>query len=66
MLLKAVRNEVSLCNVLSNCCCFSCYRLLGGACRGLDYYTGVIYECVLAGGNVGSIAAGGRYLLVSS
>jgi histidyl-tRNA synthetase len=27
--------------------------------RGLDYYTGVIYEAVLEGGNVGSIAAGG-------
>jgi histidyl-tRNA synthetase len=26
--------------------------------RGLDYYTGVIYEAVLEGGNVGSIAAG--------
>ena len=29
--------------------------------RGLDYYTGVIYEAVLQSGNVGSIAAGGRY-----
>ena len=29
--------------------------------RGLDYYTGVIYEAVLQGGQVGSIAAGGRY-----
>ena len=32
--------------------------------RGLDYYTGIIYECVLLGGggeSVGSIAAGGRY-----
>ncbi|GAX85666.1 hypothetical protein CEUSTIGMA_g13081.t1 [Chlamydomonas eustigma] len=29
--------------------------------RGLDYYTGVIYEAVLQGGDVGSIAAGGRY-----
>lgn len=29
--------------------------------RGLDYYTGVIYEAVLEGANVGSIAAGGRY-----
>ena len=28
--------------------------------RGLDYYTGVIYEAVLEGANVGSIAAGGR------
>ena len=29
--------------------------------RGLDYYTGVIYEAVMVGGNVGSVAAGGRY-----
>lgn len=31
--------------------------------RGLDYYTGVIYEVVIIDGNsqVGSIAAGGRY-----
>lgn len=28
--------------------------------RGLDYYTGVIYEAILEGANVGSIAAGGR------
>lgn len=28
--------------------------------RGLDYYTGVIYEAVLEGANVGSIAAGAR------
>jgi len=29
--------------------------------RGLDYYTGVIYEAVMEGANVGSIAGGGRY-----
>lgn len=29
--------------------------------RGLDYYTGVIFEAVLVGGEVGSIAGGGRY-----
>jgi len=28
--------------------------------RGLDYYTGVIYEAVLEGAHVGSVAAGGR------
>ena len=28
--------------------------------RGLDYYTGVIYEATLHGASVGSIAAGGR------
>ncbi len=32
--------------------------------RGLDYYTGVIYEAVLEGANVGSIAAGGRWGLL--
>eukprot|EP00047_Mylnosiga_fluctuans_P020289 m.90512 g.90512 ORF g.90512 m.90512 type:complete len:574 (-) comp8466_c1_seq2:3256-4977(-) len=29
--------------------------------RGLDYYTGVIYEAVLTGAEVGSVAGGGRY-----
>lgn len=30
--------------------------------RGLDYYTGLIYEAILTGGgNVGSISGGGRY-----
>ena len=29
--------------------------------RGLDYYTGVIFEAVCIGAEVGSIAAGGRY-----
>ena len=29
--------------------------------RGLDYYTGVIYEAVVLGGDVGSVASGGRY-----
>jgi len=29
--------------------------------RGLNYYTGVIYEAVLDGKNVGSVAGGGRY-----
>ena len=29
--------------------------------RGLDYYTGVIYEAVLTEGKLGSIAGGGRY-----
>lgn len=29
--------------------------------RGLDYYTGIIYEAVLVGANVGSIGGGGRY-----
>uniref|UniRef100_A0A7S2S0E0 Histidine--tRNA ligase, cytoplasmic n=1 Tax=Mucochytrium quahogii TaxID=96639 RepID=A0A7S2S0E0_9STRA len=29
--------------------------------RGLDYYTGVIYEAVLIGQGVGSVAGGGRY-----
>eukprot|EP00127_Corallochytrium_limacisporum_P000457 Clim_evm13s13 gene=Clim_evmTU13s13 len=29
--------------------------------RGLDYYTGIIYEAVLNGAHVGSVAGGGRY-----
>ncbi|KAF6199838.1 hypothetical protein GE061_006136 [Apolygus lucorum] len=29
--------------------------------RGLDYYTGLIYEAVLVGAEVGSVAGGGRY-----
>jgi histidyl-tRNA synthetase len=29
--------------------------------RGLDYYTGVIYEAVFFGERVGSVAGGGRY-----
>ena len=29
--------------------------------RGLDYYTGVIYEAVLLDADVGSVAGGGRY-----
>jgi len=29
--------------------------------RGLDYYTGAIYEAVLCGTEVGSVAGGGRY-----
>ena len=30
--------------------------------RGLEYYTGLIYECILTSGDkIGSIAGGGRY-----
>jgi histidyl-tRNA synthetase len=29
--------------------------------RGLDYYTGLVYEAVVVDGSVGSIAGGGRY-----
>jgi len=29
--------------------------------RGLDYYTGVIYEAVLVGADLGSVSGGGRY-----
>ena len=29
--------------------------------RGLDYYTGIIYEIVVDGSRVGSVGAGGRY-----
>jgi ATP phosphoribosyltransferase regulatory subunit HisZ len=52
---------------------FDCLEALGALgpisfdwslARGLDYYTGVIYEAVLEGGNVGSIAAGAHLFLV--
>jgi len=29
--------------------------------RGLDYYTGLIFEAVLVGSKRGSVAGGGRY-----
>lgn len=45
--------------------CFGCLERISfdlSLARGLDYYTGVIYEAVLTDtGRVGSIAAGGRY-----
>lgn len=43
---------------------FGCYenvQLDFCLARGLDYYTGVIYEAVFVGAEVGSIAGGGRY-----
>lgn len=46
----------------------SCTQVLPGVrfdlslARGLDYYTGLIYEVVLEGAQVGSIAAGGRWV----
>jgi len=36
-------------------------RLSLSLARGLDYYTGVIFEAVIDGAKFGSIAAGGRY-----
>ena len=41
--------------------CSGPVRLDLSLARGLEYYTGVIYEAVLLGAGVGSIAAGGRY-----
>lgn len=41
--------------------CTDSIRLDLSLARGLDYYTGLIYEVVLPGSNVGSVAAGGRY-----
>jgi histidyl-tRNA synthetase len=43
---------------------FNCYKNITldfSLARGLDYYTGVIYEAILVGAQVGSIAGGGRY-----
>mmetsp|Transcript_11227 Transcript_11227/g.16990 ORF Transcript_11227/g.16990 Transcript_11227/m.16990 type:complete len:505 (-) Transcript_11227:54-1568(-) len=43
---------------------YKCYKYVSfdmSLARGLDYYTGVIYEAVLVGAEVGSVAGGGRY-----
>ncbi|EZG66806.1 histidyl-tRNA synthetase [Gregarina niphandrodes] len=45
-----------------NSACVAALDFNTSLARGLDYYTGLIYEAVLIGDNkVGSIAAGGRY-----
>jgi len=57
--------------LLSYCRLYSCQEVVSfdlSLARGLDYYTGIIYEAVLLGGPgsgeeiaVGSVAGGGRY-----
>jgi histidyl-tRNA synthetase len=42
-----------------NCLENICFDL--SLARGLDYYTGLIFEIVLIGGKCGSVAGGGRY-----
>lgn len=51
----------TLINYLSNLNCLDNISFDLSLARGLDYYTGVIFEAVLFGANVGSIAGGGRY-----
>ncbi|GFR48349.1 hypothetical protein Agub_g10236, partial [Astrephomene gubernaculifera] len=59
---KAALDELSaMCGMLDAMGALGPLSLDLSLARGLDYYTGVIYEAVLQGANVGSIAAGGRY-----
>lgn len=39
----------------------SCFRLDLTLARGLDYYTGIVYEAVVDEPKVGSVSGGGRY-----
>ena len=48
-------------NYLENLNCVENIQFDLSLARGLDYYTGLIFEAVLIGANVGSIAGGGRY-----
>ena len=55
-------NEMELLfNYLSHIGCLNRIIFDISLARGLDYYTGVIYEANASSGNVGSIAGGGRY-----
>ncbi|EDQ89263.1 uncharacterized protein MONBRDRAFT_37112 [Monosiga brevicollis MX1] len=50
--------------LLDYCRMMNCEHRVSFDCslaRGLDYYTGVIYEAVFVGKRVGSVAGGGRY-----
>ncbi|OII73831.1 histidyl-tRNA synthetase [Cryptosporidium ubiquitum] len=63
-IIKAIDDLQTLFKYTENCS--NCLNYLSfdlSLARGLDYYTGVIYEAVLISNdlNVGSIAAGGRY-----
>jgi len=48
-------------NYLANLNCLDNFVFDLSLARGLDYYTGIIFEAVLLGASVGSIAGGGRY-----
>ncbi len=38
-----------------------CFKINLSIARGLDYYTGIVFETFLEGANIGSVASGGRY-----
>lgn len=53
-----------LSNLLNYCECLNILQYLNldmSLARGLDYYTGLVYEAVIIDGTTGSIAGGGRY-----
>jgi histidyl-tRNA synthetase len=60
---EAMRELKVLFSYLEAMNCLDCVSFDLSLARGLDYYTGVIYEAILLDGSlqVGSIAAGGRY-----
>ena len=49
--------------LLQKCCLFNIQNLEfnNKLARGLDYYSGIIYEVVIPGSDIGTIIAGGRY-----
>jgi len=57
----ALEDLGTLAGFLDSFGCAHAIKLDLSLARGLEYYTGIIYEAVLLGANVGSIAAGGRY-----
>jgi len=61
--LEAMASMKTLFDYLEAMGSISCISFDMSLARGLDYYTGVIYEAVLTDGtsSMGSIAAGGRY-----
>lgn len=58
---KALDALGTLCEMLEKDPVFEFVEFDLSLARGLDYYTGMIFEVVVEGGNVGSICAGGRY-----
>lgn len=58
---KALEEMQTLANYMEQLGLLAHFSLDFSLARGLDYYTGVIFEAVLIGGHVGSIAGGGRY-----
>ncbi|KAF5728060.1 histidine--tRNA ligase [Tripterygium wilfordii] len=60
--ISAMKDLESLFKSLESCKCIDKVTFDLSLARGLDYYTGVVYEAVFKGSTqVGSIVAGGRY-----